>query len=100
MEDVKKVRSRELSGRVDQERSTLLESERRKQHTEGLLHTGSLEPAHYIATILGSIMPQLREVLEEYREELVLVRERLRIEGRELVLVWKRENGKSEIKLF
>lgn len=45
-------------------------------------------------------MPQLREMLEEYREELVLVPERLRIEGGELVLVWERENGKSEIKLF
>ena len=100
MEDVEKVRSRELSGRVDQEHSTLLESERRNQHTEGLLHTGSLEHARYIATILGSIMPQIRETLEEYREELVLVRKRLRIEGGELVLVWERENGKSEIKLF
>ena len=43
-------------------------------------------------------MPQLRAMLEEYRVELVLVRERLLEEG-ELVLVWERESGKSEIKL-
>jgi len=103
MEDVEKVRSRELSGRVaflDGLIKSILpySNPSAETNTQGLLHTGSLEHARDIATILGSIMPQLRAMLEEYRVGLVLVRERLLEEG-ELVLVWERESGKSEIKL-
>lgn len=82
MEDAEKVRSRELSARIAfldgliKSISALLESEHRNQDTERLLHPESLEHARDIATILGSNMPLLREMLEEYQEELVLVRER------------------------